>query len=461
MEIQGHRWWVEAFRAGLMLEPRVLPPKPGVALVLGMIAGTSLLFVAITRAAVPGPAAFDYRVWFGSWWSPALVFMAAWALHTSSPVQTHTEAPIARWFVLGMLAGLPAGIAGIGLAAWNAWVEWDWPPAAQWTLFVAFCLWMAIVQWRVARTLLPVRRTAVLVLVSVVTAIASSWFFPQTPWYPTAPTKGSADDEDAAFKLDQETFEGQQALLADRLKALPVHRGGPAQVYGIVFAPYASEDVFLRESTMVADVLAQRFDAAGRVIQLVNHRKTLHTHPWATPLNLQRAINAIAARMDKDRDVLVIYLTSHGGRDLKLSAWHWPLQVESLTPSALRQMLDQSGIKYRVLGVSACFSGGWVEPLASNTTLVMTAADAEHTSYGCGRKSDLTYFGRAVFDEQLRTGARSFEEAFLHAVPVIREREQQARKSDGFSNPQLRVGTGIKPVLAALQARLDKDDSRK
>jgi hypothetical protein len=85
----------------------------------------------------------------------------------------------------------------------------------------------------------------------------------------------------------------------------------------------------------------------------------------------------------------------------------------------------------------------------------MTAADAQHTSYGCGKKSELTFFGRAVFDEQLRRNTHSFEEAFARAVPVIREREETAGKSDGFSNPQLLVGADIKPVLAQLQARLD------
>jgi hypothetical protein len=91
----------------------------------------------------------------------------------------------------------------------------------------------------------------------------------------------------------------------------------------------------------------------------------------------------------------------------------------------------------------------------------MTAADAQHTSYGCGRKSELTYFGRAVFDEQLRSGTRSFEEAFTRAVPVIRDREQKAGKSDGFSNPQLRAGEGIRSVLAALQGELERSDTRK
>ena len=79
----------------------------------------------------------------------------------------------------------------------------------------------------------------------------------------------------------------------------------------------------------------------------------------------------------------------------------------------------------------------------------MTAADAEHTSLGCGKGSELTYFGRAMFDEQLRR-TWSFEEAYASARTAIEQREQAAEKSDGFSNPQLRIGADIRPQLARL-----------
>jgi hypothetical protein len=185
----------------------------------------------------------------------------------------------------------------------------------------------------------------------------------------------------------------------------------------------------------------------------VNHAGTVERLPWATPLNLRRAIEEIAARMDRAEDVLVLYLTSHGASNFELAAAHPPLQVDSLSPSDLRRMLDEAGIRHRVIAISACYAGGWVGPLESATTLVMTAADRDHTSYGCGKLSELTFFGRAVFDEQLRK-THDFEQAFAAAVPVIREREEEAGKPDGFSNPQISVGAEIRPVLRALAQRL-------
>jgi hypothetical protein len=159
--------------------------------------------------------------------------------------------------------------------------------------------------------------------------------------------------------------------------------------------------------------------------------------------------------MDREQDVLVLYLTSHGASDFKLAASHWPLEVPALTPAELRKALDDAHIRNRVIVISACYSGGWIDPLSTDSTLVMTAADATHTSYGCGRRSELTYFGRALWDEQLRR-THVFQDAFAAAVPVIRRREEEAKKADGFSNPQIRVGAAIEPALAELAARLDR-----
>jgi hypothetical protein len=128
--------------------------------------------------------------------------------------------------------------------------------------------------------------------------------------------------------------------------------------------------------------------------------------------------------------------------------------VDTVSPGELRAALDKAGIKHRVIAISACFSGGWIGPLAGDNTLVMTAADATHTSYGCGRLSQLTFFGRAMFDEQLRK-THSFERAFAAAVPLIQRREVEAGKADGFSNPQISVGAAIQPLLRRLEQRLD------
>jgi len=117
----------------------------------------------------------------------------------------------------------------------------------------------------------------------------------------------------------------------------------------------------------------------------------------------------------------------------------------------LKAALDAAGIRHRIVSVSACYSGSWIDPLAGEHSLVMSAADADNTSYGCGRGSELTYFGRAVFDEQLRGKTLSFELAHAQARPVIEQREKQAGKDDGYSNPQIRVGEAMRQQLLRLE----------
>lgn len=473
-------WMREGLRAALFLPPRTAAaaPTPWQLLVLSLVSAG--LLVAASRLEVVGPAQFNLRGWLTPMWSGlVLLWLAWWAM---APAQRAAASPAA---VASASVPAPTG----GLAAWYVLTAWA-PLAPLLVLYVLMAsavhrpgLWggsvAAIVFW-VAYGVLTLWVLASLVVVSArfirsrwrtaafSVAMAAvigvgMWQFQDQPWEPDAQAMADAsggaaaaadeEPEPVPLALTQAMFEDQQALWQQQVDALAPERPGVVDVYGLVFAPYADENVFRRESTMVSSLLQERFDAQGRVLHLLNHADTADTHAWATPENLQRAVAALAARMDREHDVLVVYLTSHGARDHALAASHWPLQVAPATPEMLRAALDEAGIRNRVIAVSACYSGGWVEPLATDSTLIMTAADATHTSYGCGRLSDLTFFGRAVFHEQLRQ-THSFTEAFAKAVPLIQQREVEAGKADGFSNPQIRVGKHITPVLQALEQRL-------
>ena len=53
----------------------------------------------------------------------------------------------------------------------------------------------------------------------------------------------------------------------------------------------------------------------------------------------------------------MVYLASHAGRDHVLDIALPPLELAQLTPGALRTLLDDAGIKWRIVVVSACYSG--------------------------------------------------------------------------------------------------------
>jgi len=198
-------------------------------------------------------------------------------------------------------------------------------------------------------------------------------------------------------------------------------------------------------------LMDDKFDTRGRSVSLINNPKTLETTPLATKSNLALVLQQIGQKMNRDEDVLFLYLTSHGSRTHELSVSFWPLSLNQVTPEDLRTALDQAGIKWRVLLVSACYSGGFLEPLKNSTTLVMTAAAADKTSFGCGAKSDFTYFGQEVFKGQL-AHSYSFIPAFETAMANIAQREK--RENLQPSMPQLYVGPEVGPKLEMLEKEL-------
>lgn len=447
-------WLREGLRCGLLLRPRIAA-TPTPVQVLALLLLTILLELVLTRLEVSGAARFYVSGWLAPWWTVGATVLLVWALLGDRSAD-EGEGPhgLAAWYALWITGSVPVLVVSQALAIVRARemlpAVLENSPAFAWTAWLAIAAWMIAVPAVLAyRFGLRASRVAVLVMgLAAIHWTMASYFYEQA-WYAER-----IEDDTPRLSLSQESFEQQQEAWRQAVGGLAAQRPGVRDVYGLVFAPYAREDVFLRESTMVAEVLARRFDAQGRVLHLMNHATTGQRLPWATPLNLRRAVEALAQRMDREQDVLVVYLTSHGASNFRLAASHWPLQVEGIAPADLQRALDDAGVRHRVIAISACYSGGWVGPLAGDHSLVMTAADADSTSYGCGMRSELTFFGRALFDEQLRA-THSFEQAFAAAVPVIRQREEEAGKPDGFSNPQISIGAKIRPVLEELERRLD------
>jgi hypothetical protein len=78
-----------------------------------------------------------------------------------------------------------------------------------------------------------------------------------------------------------------------------------------------------------------------------------------------------------------------------------------------------------VVVISACYSGGFLEPLKDDGALVITAARHDRQSFGCADENELTYFGRAYFEQALPK-AKSFQDAFRAAQGIVHEMERQA-----------------------------------
>ncbi|HEX5684088.1 MAG TPA: C13 family peptidase [Ideonella sp.] len=461
-------WWAQGVRTALFMRPdwRGLQVSPANLCWLVLVACGAA--IGLERLYIDGPARFYWpalmssAVWVVVWaWTCWWVMPPVPAPADAAP--NACRAPDGAGLLSMMLAqSLPItvciGLLMLPMVQGELDLVQAFGPWSAWSLMVLPALWPMLSQivllWRGA-TARPRAKLAASVLLAMAMALMMAGDSYFRHWYPTAPSGMTDEDSIDTFELTQELIELQSTLMTQRLKALQPQRKNAIDVYAVTFAPYAEVDVFRRESQLVVDLMAERFDAQGRTIQLVNHREAAREWPWATPLNLQRVIRQVAQKMNREQDVLFLHLTSHGAQSGELAASFWPLEVDAVTPAHLKQWLDEAGIRHRIVSISACYSGSWIAPLADPDTLVMTAADAEHTSYGCGRRSELTFFGRAMYAEQLRQ-TRSFEHGHAQARVVIEQREKEAGKTDGYSNPQIAMGQGMREHLLRLEAQLDK-----
>ena len=291
-------------------------------------------------------------------------------------------------------------------------------PSGWWALIACVGAWSLTR----SRTMLKLALSAIVVAL----VIAPGWSLHRLRigpiWQESYDAQSAQRDESRYYAVTSENaLYAQPDLLRRELDALKPGVAGAEQMYFVGVAGDADEDVFLKEITVISRLFEDRFGTAGRSVSLVNNRGTPLNTPIATVTSLQKTLMQVGTVMNRDEDVLFLYLTSHGSSDHELSLSFWPLQLRDLDPPALRQMLDVSGIRWRVIVVSACYSGGFIDALKDERTLIVTAADATHTSFGCGAESDFTYFGKAYFDQALRQ-TQSFTEAYEMARRTSRTR---------------------------------------
>jgi hypothetical protein len=263
--------------------------------------------------------------------------------------------------------------------------------------------------------------------------------FPETDVWRTPQS-----EEQPVALADERLFHRQGELIERALADLRHGRPGVREHYFVGFAPDASQDVFLREVRYAKRLFDERFGAAGRSIALASSHDALEELPIASVTNLARALRRVGAAMNADEDVLVLFVSAHGSPEQRLSASQPPLELTPLTPTALARMLQDAGIKWRVVVVSACYSGGFIEPLRDDNSIVITASAPDRPSFGCEGGREFTYFGQAYFRDALAKTA-SFTEAFDIARELVARQEAAERLP--ASLPQIAVGRAIGELL--------------
>jgi tetratricopeptide (TPR) repeat protein len=238
---------------------------------------------------------------------------------------------------------------------------------------------------------------------------------------------------------------GRPVLRASWLLALLFFAFAPTS-YGAEFKPkitivafglYGDQSVFESEAKGAARIVADRF-GGGPVIVHANTK----SREDATFETVAATLQSAAKAMDVQNDILFLILTSHGSRaGLAVKAG---TRQETLSPLNLVTVLNDTHVQRRIVIISACYSGVFIRPLADPDTLIITAADEDHTSFGCKSGNDWTYFGDAFFNAALRR-TRNLSDAFALASSLVRKRELQGRLTP--SNPQMAGGENIEYIL--------------
>jgi hypothetical protein len=264
---------------------------------------------------------------------------------------------------------------------------------------------------------------------------------------PARPLSAAARAEAAMFKRF-EPLEIEDALVDqhDRITAavaaLPPHGDAPETVV-LAIGGQGYQAIFDREARRAAAILSAR--GGGPALVLSNTPAQVETGLLASRRTVGLAIAALGRRA-RPGDTLVVYLASHGGEDASIAMDAPYIEFAPFTAADLATALDSAGFKRRIIIISACFAGSWIDRLASPTTIVIAAAAKDRTSFGCDDSREFTFFGEAMLGELAKPG-QSLELAFDHARQRIAAGEKAQRVTPSL--PQANVGAAMQAEWAA------------
>ena len=373
----------------------------------------------------------SYLIW------PMIILLGGIILARRAGNQALVFVPVILWLVADTLSALLQSLVQFfGSYGWLPSWSYSFLPI----LFLVLFLWQTLaLLWIFFRRLRISWWERIIVLVGAV-ALLTIWqrnvadqpIFKQIPVEPV---------------LEEAALYEQPRLLQQALDRIDPSIPGKSDWYFMGVAGFSEQNVFRSEINKVRELFDVRFGTSGHSLALINNNYTWLDEPIATKTSILRGLKTIGQQMNADEDVLFLTLSSHGDENV-IQLANPPLAMDNLDATWLREALDASGIRWRVIVVSACYSGSFIDELASPTTVIITASAADKMSFGCTNSAEMTYFGQAFFAESLRENT-SFSDAFKDAAYRLQERELYM----GFepSEPQMVIGSLMETALPAFE----------
>ena len=290
--------------------------------------------------------------------------------------------------------------------AFEAWMG----SSATRALEIAMTVWsVAILVRSVAVALVPAHRARALAggLMLAIPIAFASLLMPSANWW-----HAGSEPADGRYPnpASEPVLAAQQVLLDDALSQLDDETPGETDLFFVGFVGDARDEVYRQDLLAARRAMDERWDMRDRSISLVTSPPTLLDTPMATVTNLRETLKEIAAAINPDEDVVMVYLAGPSTGDGALAVAAPPLELLPLTPTVLRALLDEAGIVWRIVVVSSCHADGFVDALKSDTTLVLAATGDDATG-GCAVANGSTRLGAALFSEGL-SHADALQQAF-------------------------------------------------
>jgi hypothetical protein len=348
--------------------------------------------------------------------------------------------PALLWLVLDThIALLQSFIQYLGYIDVLPYIFYDYLP----TIFMVLFVWQSLaVVWVFSRELKwPWWERALIVAATLFTLVV---------WQMSVKSQPIWKVEEIPPTFAEDAFYAQNQVLTKSLEAVQYGEFAQSHWYFLGVAGAGYQDVFKSEVERIKEQFDTRFGTFGRSLVLINNPTTRTKIPIASRTSMDLALRRIGQQMNRESDVLFLYMTSHGLPN-QFEMENAPIDLNDVDPKWLKETLDKAGIRWRVIVISACYSGSFVPALQDDNTLIITASAADRASFGCSNEADYTYFGRAFFDQAMREQT-SVSAAFEQAKATVAQWES----AQGFeaSEPQWSIGKNMEFMLPQLEQRL-------
>lgn len=170
-----------------------------------------------------------------------------------------------------------------------------------------------------------------------------------------------------------------------------------------------------------------------------------YTSPRLTdpdPDAMRTEIARMAQAATDGRDTVVVMLTSHGVPDVLAVKTAPDGPISEVSADQLADFLAPLSNDRQILILQACFSGSLIDELRAPNRIIMTAASAERSSFGCNPESDNTWFIKSL-NRSMAVGG-SWQQVFARTVALVSAEE--AAQGLPSSNPQSFVGSAMRDI---------------